>query len=77
MLAPGIPVPVDIGIWPTEMHVAAGERLRLTVQGRDIYDEDRSNLAFCQHGDTRRKGHHILWTGGGYDAHLLVPLIPH
>ena len=69
-------MPVDIEIWPTAVSFAAGESLRLTIQGRDIYDEDRFNLAFCQHDDTRNKGWHILRTGAGYDAHLLVPLIP-
>lgn len=75
-LEPGMPVPVEIEIWPTSIRFAEGERLRLTVQGRDVFDEDRYNLAFARHEDLRNEGTHILHTGGRYDSHLLVPEIP-
>ena len=38
-LEPGEVVPVDIEIWPSSTWFAAGETLRLIVQGRDIYDQ--------------------------------------
>ena len=35
-LRPGVPVPVDIEIWPSSTRFAAGEKLRVVVQGSDI-----------------------------------------
>lgn len=77
LLQSGATVPVEIEIWPTSIKFAPGEGLRLTIQGRDIYDHDAYNLAFARHENTRNKGTHILRTGEEYDAHLLVPFIPH
>jgi uncharacterized protein len=36
-LRPGEIVPVDIGIWPSGTSFAAGDGLRLVIQGSDIY----------------------------------------
>lgn len=66
-------VPVDIEIWPSSTSFAAGETLRLIVQGTDLRKYDA--LPFTWHPSERNKGHHILLTGGRYDAHLLVPTI--
>ncbi|MFD1531560.1 CocE/NonD family hydrolase C-terminal non-catalytic domain-containing protein [Pseudonocardia aurantiaca] len=35
-LTPGLPVPLDIEIWPTSVVVPVGYRVALTVQGRDF-----------------------------------------
>lgn len=75
-LRPGEPVPLEIEIWPTSVRFAAGEGLRLIVQGRDIYDKDIHGLAFARHEDLRNAGAHILRTGAGYDSHLLLPVVP-
>lgn len=75
-LPPGTAVPVEIEIWPTSVCFAAGEGLRLTVQGRDIYDRDAYGLAFARHADLRNQGQHVVKTGGRHDSHLLVPVIP-
>jgi predicted acyl esterase len=75
-LRPGEPVPLEIEIWPTSVRFAAGEGLRLIVQGRDIYDQDLYGLAFARHEDLRNAGTHILRTGAGYDSHLLLPVVP-
>ena len=75
-LPAGRAVPLDIEIWPTSVHFAAGEGLRLIVQGRDIYDEDCYRLAFARHDDLRNAGTHILRTGADHDSHLLVPVTP-
>lgn len=75
-LEPGDPVPLDTEIWPTSVHFAAGESLRLTIQGCDIYDHDSYRLAFAKHDDLRNRGMHVLYTRGSYDSHLLVPVIP-
>ncbi|WP_447726611.1 CocE/NonD family hydrolase [Sphingomonas koreensis] len=75
-LEPDTPVPVDIEIWPTSASFAAGEGLRLTVQGRDIYDHDAYGLAFARHEDLRNTGTHVILTGGDRQSYLVVPVIP-
>jgi predicted acyl esterase len=75
-LVPGEPVAVDIEIWPSATSFATGETLRVIVKGSDIYDTVVPGLPMLLHEETRNKGHHILRTGGRYDAHLLVPFIP-
>jgi predicted acyl esterase len=75
-LESGTPVAVEIEIWPTSVKFAAGEGLRLTIQGRDIYPDDLYNLAFARHEDLRNVGTHIVHTGGAHGSHLLVPVIP-
>lgn len=74
-LRPGERVPLDIEIWPSATRFEAGEALRLVVQGRDIYTDALPGLPFARHEDTRNQGNHILWTGGQYESHLLVPAI--
>jgi uncharacterized protein len=70
-------VPVEIGIWPMAMLWHAGQQLRVTVQGYNV-----SWLEGLHQGppifkfETRNKGDHIIHTGGKYDSHLLVPVIP-
>ena len=72
----GVPTPLDIEIWPSSTQFEAGESLRVVVQGHDIYTEALPNLPFARHQELRNRGRHILHTGGAFDAHLLVPLIP-
>jgi len=68
-------VPVEIEIWPSSTLFERGEKLRVTVQGSDIYayPEERHT---DQHTDTVNRGEHVIHTGGTYDSHLLVPVIP-
>jgi hypothetical protein len=68
-------VPVEIEIWPSSTLFHAGETLRVVVQGSDIYaypTERHTN----EHRSTVNKGEHIVHTGGKYDSHLLIPIIP-
>jgi predicted acyl esterase len=68
-------VPVEIEIWPTSVLFEQGEKLRVVVQGSDIYnypEEVQSN----GHTATVNKGKHVIYTGGRYDSQLLVPVIP-
>ena len=75
LLMPGEIVPVDIEIWPSSTLFEAGEAIQVVVQGRDIYSFP--NVRHTQmHEDLRNEGEHILYTGGRYDAHLLIPIIP-
>jgi predicted acyl esterase len=74
-LKPGEIVPVEVEIWPSSTLFEKGETLRITVQGSDIYyypEEMHTNA----HTATVNKGRHIIHTGGRYDSHLLVPVIP-
>ena len=74
-LKPGEIVPVEIEIWPSSTLFERGEKLRVVVQGSDIYwypNERHTN----GHLATVNKGEHVIYTGGTYDSHLLVPVIP-
>jgi predicted acyl esterase len=74
-LQPGEIVPVEIEIWPSSTLFERGEKLRIVVQGSDIYfypEEMHTNA----HTATVNKSRHVIHTGGKYDSHLLVPVIP-
>jgi predicted acyl esterase len=85
------PVPLEIEIWPSGTRFEAGESIRLTVQGSDFKKPDaeapkdggiadapktvrRSPLAL--HEDSVNRGVHVIYTGGKFDSHLLVPVVP-
>jgi predicted acyl esterase len=68
-------VPVEIEIWPSSMLFKAGDSLRLVVQGGEIVTSNLMPLR-CGHEETVNKGEHVIYTGGKYDSHLLVPVIP-
>ena len=74
-LKPGVPVPVEIEIWPSGTRFAKGEKLRVVVQGSDIYRYARW-IVRAGHPKTINAGMHVIHTGGKYDSHLLVPVIP-
>ena len=68
-------VPVEIEIWPSSTLFERGEKLRIVVQGSDIYTyPDEMNS--IGHMSTVNQGEHVIYTGGEYDSHLLVPVIP-
>ncbi|MEU6148260.1 CocE/NonD family hydrolase [Streptomyces sp. NPDC047081] len=73
LLSPGEVVPVEIGFWPTSRFWHAGETLRVIVSGHSIRDP-RWFEPFAY--DLRNAGEHIIHTGGRYDSHLLIPVIP-
>jgi predicted acyl esterase len=68
-------VPVEIELWPSGTRFKKGEKLRVTVQGSDIYWHPEGGHTI-QHKSSVNKGEHIIHTGGQYDSHLLVPIIP-
>jgi len=74
-LEPGAIVPLEIEIWPSGTRFEAGEKLRLVVQGTDIYTYPKPVMS-DRHEDSVNRGHHVLYTGGRYDSHLLVPDVP-
>jgi|KBSSwiStaDraftv2_1062776.scaffolds.fasta_scaffold00422_23 predicted acyl esterase len=75
-LAPGQLVRVDIEIWPSSTRFLAGQTLRVRIQGSDIPIDSLPNAPFARHEETRNAGIHVIHTGGPYDSHLLVPVIP-
>ena len=75
-LVPGEPTPLDIEIWPTCIVLPAGHRLVVRIRGND---DDLGVFAHDDPGDRDRdrlRGAVTVHTGGGYDSHLVVPVIP-
>lgn len=68
---PGERIPVDIEILPSSTFFEAGSELVLTIKGRDITDERG-----FQHKILMNQGRHSVWSGGRFDSHLLLPIIP-
>jgi predicted acyl esterase len=68
-------VPVEIELWPSGTSFEKGEKLRLIVQGSDIHAHPEGGHTM-QHKSTVNKGRHLIYTGGRYDSHLVVPVIP-
>jgi uncharacterized protein len=76
LLRPGEPAAVEIEIWPSGTLFRAGQQLRVVVQGSDVADHGLPNAPFARHEQTRNRGTHVIHTGGPYDSHLLIPVIP-
>ena len=74
-LGAGEIVPLEIEILPSGTLFRAGETLRLVIQGRDVYRYPRP-LIQALHDDSVNRGPHVVWAGGSYDSHLLVPVTP-
>jgi predicted acyl esterase len=90
-LVPGEVYELSIEIWPTCVVVPAGYQLALTIQGRDfqVTDEPRevgwftmTGVGPFKHDDPGDRPPALfdnevtLHTGGAYDAHLLLPIVP-
>lgn len=69
------PVPVEIEIWPSSTIFAKDERLRVIIQGRDIYQEGLPKLPFARHEKTVNAGMHVIHFGGVFDSHLYAPFV--
>ena len=72
-LTPNEIVPVEVEILPSSTLFRAGESLQVIVQGQDLFEHP--SLAH-NHSDDVNQGTHTIHTGGQYDSHLLVPVIP-
>jgi uncharacterized protein len=68
-------VPVEIEILPSSTLFERGEKLLTVVQGNDIYSYSDGTLTNA-HTRTVNQGEHVIHSGGKYDSHLLVPVIP-
>ncbi|MEU3788023.1 CocE/NonD family hydrolase [Streptomyces sp900129855] len=77
LIKPGQCVPVELAIWPTSLIVHAGERLVLEIAGHPVGNVSVPPLPGPdQNVATRNKGAHLIRTGGAYDSHLLLPVVP-
>jgi predicted acyl esterase len=76
LLREGEAVPVEIELWPSSTLFHPGETLRVVIKGMDIYRDALPNLPFARHEDLRNRGRHVIHTGGRYDSHLMMPVIP-
>jgi uncharacterized protein len=72
LLKAGEIVPVEIGLWPMGMLWHKGQQLRVVVTGHRLSESTHDFEEF----KLRNQGNHIIHTGGKYDSHLLVPVIP-
>ena len=68
-------VAVEIEVWPSGTVFHEGESLRLVIQGNDVYRYPEPIVTMA-HTATRNRGMHVIHTGGRYDSHLLVPVVP-
>lgn len=68
-------VPLDITLWPMGMVFVTGEGIMLRISGHDMnYPE--VELVRLTEPDDENVGRHTLWTGGEYESHLELPIIP-
>src|SRR5581483_4180766 len=74
-VTPGEVVRLEIEILPSGTRFEAGERLLLVVQGSDINRYPKP-LVYARHEDTVNRGWHHIHTGGRYDSHLVLPVLP-
>ena len=71
-LSPQEVVSCEIEILPSATGFLKGDKLRLIVQGYDVLNVFNR----FKHEETVNCGRHIIFTGGQYDSHLLVPVVP-
>lgn len=79
LLTPGQRVPVELSLWPISMLVHAGERLVVEIAGHPV--GPLANEAHTLPGGdlqlpTRNRGRHRIHTGGKYDSHVMLPVVP-
>lgn len=74
-LKPGEIVPVEIEFWPMGCLWHAGETLRILIAGHPILHVGNPVTGESL-VSARNKGEHVIWSGGIYDSHLLIPRIP-
>ena len=67
-------VPVDIEIVATSTRFLAGESLKVTIQGTDIFRNDKVPQMML-HEASANKGKHFIHTGGAFDSYLVMPVI--
>jgi uncharacterized protein len=64
-------VPVEIALNPIGMRFSAGEQLWVSVAGHDLVGP---LLPGVPTAPSISKGEHVIYAGGKYDSHLLIPV---
>lgn len=72
-LLPGEVVPIEISLWPYAIRFHAGETLQLRINGVDLLK--RPEFPTLPPTRTLNHGQHVLYAGGEYDSHLLLPIV--
>lgn len=73
-LIPGVPVQLDIEIWPASTRFERGEYLRVIIQGSDIH-RYRPGLFAAGHYHSNNSGMHTIHSGGEYQSYLTIPVV--
>jgi predicted acyl esterase len=71
---PGEVVPVEVEILPTSIIFKKGHWLVLEVASKD--DPRIAPFTHTDPADRIQSGTNTVYTGGTYDSHLLLPVIP-
>lgn len=76
-LEPGEIVPVEIEILPSGTLFKKGETLTVVVKGSEVVKGSSTPGLDTRyaHRELVNKGQHVIYSGGQYDSHLLVPII--
>lgn len=78
-VSPNEIVPVEIELLPSGTLFKKGESLAGVVKGNEIIKGNSTPLPNMktryEHEDTVNKGNHLVYTGGDYDSHLIIPVI--
>jgi uncharacterized protein len=75
-LAQGEPQALDVEIWPTGTFFDAGEKLVVTIQGRDFVDRQANlNSPVIMHQDLRNRGTWTVHSGPGRESYLSLALL--
>ena len=74
LLSPGEIVLVDIEFWPMGCQWHSGETIRVLVSGHPILHVG-DPVTGEPLRSSRNRGEHVIWTGGRYDAQLLIPKV--
>ncbi|MBX7445918.1 MULTISPECIES: CocE/NonD family hydrolase [unclassified Arthrobacter] len=70
----GNPVEVQIEIWPSSTSFEPGDRLRLTIAGRDTFSYPPGAHVMA-HTETINKGRHRVLSGGEHGSRLIIPVV--
>ena len=69
-LTPGIPVKVDIALWPIGMRYHPGEKLKFIVSGFEMNKEEWPDL---KPAESVNRGKAFIYTGGDKASYITVP----
>jgi uncharacterized protein len=71
----GTIVPLEITLWPMGMVFGPGEGIVLRISGHNMTLPEAPPCILGE-PDDQNQGHHTVHTGGEYDSHLMLPILP-